>query len=380
MQQPAGRGTPDFVLLSLTFMLTGFGILMVFSASSAIASIEPFNDPLYFTKRQILFAIAGFAGMFVLMNIPYLSLKKWFIPYFFAVVAALVFVLFRPPVNGARSWIGVGSFGIQPAEFAKIGVILYLAALITKKGDKIRDFRKGLIPVMAIVGFTTGLIMLQPDFGTALILVIIAASIIIAGGANLKHIFLLGGTAVASLSVTVLIYTMLTESAGYRMERFTAFLNPWADPLGSGYQIIHSLYAFGHGGLTGAGFGQSIQKLHYLPYAHTDFIFAIIGEEFGFVGTTIFILVYLTYLWRGLLIALRAADTFGTLIGIGVVSMIGFQALINIGGITNAIPLTGVPLPFISYGGSSLVSTLLATGLLLAISRENNRQNSRHSA
>lgn len=374
MQQPSKRGTPDFILLALTFMLTGFGIIMVFSSSSALTSIEPYNDALYYTKRQIMFAVLGTLSMLFLMNVPYTKLKTWFIPFYFTVIALLVIVLFREPIKGARSWLQIGEFGMQPSELAKLGVILYLSALISKKGDKIRDFKKGLLPVMVIVGFTAGLIMLQPDLGTTMLLVMTSAVIIVAGGSNLKHIFVLGGTIAASLALTVSIYVLFTEELGYRFARLNSYIDPWADPLGNGYQIIQSLYAFGHGGLTGAGFGQSIQKLHYLPDAHTDFIFAIIGEEFGFIGSMIFLLLFLTLIWRGLIISLRCTDVFGTLVGVGIISMLAIQAFINIGGVTKAIPLTGVTLPFISYGGSSLLVTLTSMGILLSISRENNRE------
>ena len=373
MQQPK-RGTPDFILLTLTVLLTGFGVLMVFSASSASASLK-YDDALYFTKRQLLFAAAGLTAMLVLMNVPFQKWKKWFVPCFFLVVIMLVFVLFREPIKGARSWIQVGPFGVQPSEFAKLGVILYLAALIHRKGEKIRDFKTGLVPVMIIVGFTAGLILLQPDYGTAMVLVLTAAITIVAGGANLKHLFVLGTTFAVSIALTVWAYTMMTgeEGWGHRMDRFTAYLNPWADPTDTGYHIIQSLYAFGHGGLTGAGFGQGIQKLHYLPEAHNDFIFPIIGEEFGFIGSTLFLLCYLALIWRILLAGLRSTDTFGTLVAAGGAGMIAVQAMINIGGVTNTIPLTGVTLPLISYGGSSLLSTLAAIGIVLSISRENNR-------
>jgi cell division protein FtsW len=372
--EPQRRGTPDFLLLSLTVILTCFGILMVFSASSATAAIK-FDDPLWFTKRQIIFAVLGLSAMLVLMNVPYEKLKKWFIPYYFTIVAALVVVLFREPLNGARSWLQIGSFGIQPSEFAKLGVILYLAALISKKGDKIRDFKRGLLPVMIIVGFTTGLIIAQPDFGSAIVLVLCSAFLILAGGANLKHLFLLGTTGVVSLAATVGIYLLIAENPGYRFARFTTFLDPWSDYWGSGWQIVHSLYAFGHGGLTGAGFGKSIQKLHYLPEAHNDFIFAIIGEELGLIGAGLFLLVYIVFIWRIIAISLRAPDTFGMLVGIGVAVMLAVQALINMGGVTNAIPMTGVTLPLISSGGSSLLTTLASLGIVLSISRESNRRN-----
>lgn len=366
------RGTPDFLLLSLTVILTGFGTLMVFSASSAAASLD-YNDALYYTKRQILFAVLGMGGLLFLMNVPYMRLKRWFIPYYFVIVILLFVVLTRDPINGSRSWLSLGDFGIQPSEFAKLGVILYLAALISKKGEKIRDIKTGLVPVMLIVGFTAGLIAIQPDTGSAMILVFCSAFIILAGGANLKHLLFFGGLGATGAASVLGANALFAESAGYRMARIKTFLDPWADPAGSGYQIIQSLYAFGHGGLTGAGFGKSIQKLHYLPEAHNDFIFAIIGEELGLIGAGIFLMVYIALIWRIILISLRATDTFGTLVGIGIAVMLAVQSLINMGGVTKAIPLTGVTLPFISYGGSSLLVTLASMGIMLSISRESNR-------
>jgi cell division protein FtsW len=378
------RGTPDFLLLFLTFLLVGFGLVMVFSASSvvAVASSKFNNNAWYFTERQIVWAVLGIFSMFVIMNIPSDFLRKWFKPFFIVVVIMLVMVLFTEKVNGARSWFGIGigsrSIGVQPTEFAKLAVILYLAALISKKGDKFRDFHKGLLPVLLIVGLVAGLIMLQPDLGSCMILIICALTVIVTGGANLKHLFtagaILGGIASLFLGGYLLALHASGGEYGYRMHRILSFLDPWADPLDSGYNLIQSWYALAHGGITGAGFGQSIQKLHYLPYPYNDFIFAVIGEELGFIGILLFLLVYIAFLWRGLIISLRSPHTFGTLAGAGVVGMIASQALINIGGVTGAIPITGVTLPLISYGGTSLLVTLASIGILLSISRDTHRE------
>ncbi len=366
---PPRRGTPDFLLLFLTFALIGFGLVMVFSASYNLDT-----DPLYFTKKQVIWAILGTFMMLFFMNLNYQRLKKWFVPYFAVVVAMLILVLFFGVVrNGAKSWFGFGSIGGQPTEFAKLAVVLYLSAIISKKGDKIKEFKKGLLPVLIVVGFVAALIMLQPDLGSCMILLLTAAVVIVAGGARVRHLLLLGLSGILLIGLYLTVKMLKGDLNGYRIERFTAFMNPWNDQLGSGFHIVQSLFAFGHGGLMGAGFGQSIQKLFYLPEAYNDFIFSIIGEELGFIGTTLFILIYVLFLWRGLLVALRCQDVYGTLVGTGIVSMIALQALINIGGVTNAIPLTGVTLPFISFGGSSLLATMLSMGILLSISRENNR-------
>ncbi|MDF2669360.1 MAG: stage sporulation protein [Paenibacillus sp.] len=374
--QPTRRGTPDFLLLLLTFLMVGFGLVMVFSASSAIAisSEEYNNNAFYFVKKQAIFAVLGTIGMFFLMNISMTKLRLLLKPYFIIVMIMLVLVPFiGNEVNGARSWFQFPGFGIQPSEFAKLAVILYLAGLIYRKGDKIKQFRKGLVPSVVIVGVVAFLIMLQPDFGSMFILVLAASLVIVVGGANMKHV-LVGVTAAAVfVGIGLLIYVTSAESLGFRMQRITCYLDPWSDVQGPCYQIVQSMYAFGHGDLTGTGIGQSIQKLHYLPEAHNDFIFAIIGEELGFFGTLVFLLFYLALIWRGLLVALRSTDTFGNLVGIGIVGLIGIQAFINMGGVTGAIPMTGVTLPFISAGGSSLVVMMSSIGILLSISREYNK-------
>jgi len=369
---PLRKGSPDFLLMFLTLILTGFGIVMVFSASSATAAIE-FGDSLYFTKRQMVFALAGIFLMIILMNIRFQKWKKLIFPIFLLAVIMLVLVLFIGEVrNGARSWFQIGPFGGQPTEFAKLAVIIYLATLIARKGEKFRDFKRGLLPVMIIVGLVCALIMLQPDLGSCFILILTAGLVIVAGGANMKHIMLSAVFLTSILGLVIGSYFLFTpaeERQSYRIDRITSYLDPWADPINSGYQLIQSLYAFGHGGVSGAGFGQSIQKLHYLPYAYNDFIFAVIGEELGMVGALLVLLTLLLLMWRALVISLRCPDIFGTLLGTGIVGMIGIQAVINLGGVTGLIPITGVTLPFISYGGSSLLVTLMCMGILLNISR-----------
>ncbi len=369
---PLRKGSPDFLLMFLTLLLTGFGVLMVFSASSATAAIH-FNDSLYFTKRQIIFAVVGIFLMIILMNIRFQKWKQLIFPIFVLAVGALVLVLFIGEVrNGAKSWFQIGPFGGQPTEFAKLAVVIYLAALISRKGEKFRDFQKGFLPVIIIVGIVCGLIMLQPDLGSCFILVLTAGIVIIAGGANMKHITLSCIFLAGILGLVIGGYFLTTSPENwqhYRLARLTSYLNPWEDPLDSGFHLIQSLYALGHGGVTGAGFGQSIQKLHYLPYAYNDFIFAIIGEELGLIGAVTVLFGMLLLMWRALIISLRCPDIFGTLLGTGIVGMLGVQSVINLGGVTGLIPITGVTLPFISYGGSSLLVTLMCMGILLNISR-----------
>ncbi|WP_337098740.1 putative lipid II flippase FtsW [Paenibacillus sp. YIM B09110] len=376
MKQPqnGGRGRPDFLLLVMTLLLVGFGLVMVYSASSSIALVEE-NDALHFTKRQLMWAGLGVFAMLFSMNIRYQVYKKLFLLYFIPVMFLLVLVPFvAPDINGAKSWIQIGPFTVQPTEPAKLAVILYLGALISKKGDKFRDFKKGLLPVIIIVGAVCGIIMMQPDLGSCLVLAASAIVMIFAGGANLKQ------AATSGLAVVLLVAVVFSISMAmdpkkweYRIDRFTSYADPLADAQDSGWQLVSSLQAFGHGGISGAGFGESVQKLHYLKFAYNDFIFAVIGEEFGFIGGTLFMLFYLFFLWRGLIVALRCSDEYGTVVGVGIVGLLAIQAFINIGGVTGAIPLTGVTLPFISYGGSSLLVCLMSMGVLLSISRESNR-------
>ena len=371
------RGRPDFLLLILTLLLVGFGLVMVFSASSNIAvTSDEFNrDALYFTKRQLMWVALGSLMLLAAMNIRYNWYKKGHVLLFIPVVLMLILVpIIGETRNGARSWFGIGSFGVQPTEFAKLAIILYLGAIIVKKGEKFREFKRGLLPVMGTVGVICGLILLQPDIGSTLILASSAGIIILAGGANLKQLFLAGVT--LSIVVTVIVSVSMIANPdpwAYRMDRFTSYMDPLQDEMDSGYNLSKSLQALGHGGLTGAGFGHSVQKLKYLPFPYNDFIFAVIAEEFGFIGSLLFLLTYLFFIWRGLLVALRCPDIYGTVVGVGIMSMIAVQAFVNIGGVTGAIPITGVTLPLISYGGSSMLVTLAAMGVLLSISREYNR-------
>lgn len=370
------RGAPDFLLMIMTLMLVGFGLVMVFSASSnmTVASAKFGNDALFFTKRQFAWASLGTFMMLVMMNVPYAKFKKLFLPLMLVTIVLLVIVPFFSAINGASSWIRFAGLGIQPTELAKLAVILYLAAIITKKQDRFREFKRGLLPVMIVVGLIVGLIILQPDFGSSVILMLTATIIVIAGGANLKQVLLcaivLGGLAALAVS----LYFLATgHDGGYRMGRINAYLDPFSDPQGDGMQLLRSLEAFGHGGVLGAGLGNSVQKLFYLPEAYNDFIFSVIAEELGFIGVTLFLIFYVLFLWRALIVSLRCPDIYGTLVGVGLVSLIGIQALINMGGVSNAIPMTGVTLPFISYGGSSLLSLMIGMGILLSISREYNR-------
>ncbi|QJC52396.1 putative lipid II flippase FtsW [Paenibacillus albicereus] len=371
------RGRPDFLLLILTLALVGFGLVMVFSASASIAEVDRRYgyDPLHFFKRQLLFAGLGTGLMLLLMNFRYAFFKKGFILFFIPAMLMLLIVPFvADEINGARSWINLFGFTIQPTEFAKIALILYLGSLIAKKGERFRSFKRGLVPVIVIVAVVCGMIMLQPDLGSCLVICACAMMMIFAGGANLRQLVASGFFGGIAIAVVIAISFLVdSKSWAYRLERFTSFRDPLADALGAGMQVSRSLMALGHGGFTGAGLGHSVQKVQYLPFAYNDFIFAIIGEELGFLGSSLFLLVFLLFLWRGIIVALRCPDVYGTVVGAGIVSLFAIQAFINIGGVTGTIPMTGVTLPFISYGGSSLLASLIAMGVMLSISREANR-------
>ncbi|MCY9517789.1 putative lipid II flippase FtsW [Paenibacillus apiarius] len=361
------KGRPDFLLLFLTVLLVCFGLAMIFSASSPIVTLKHEN-PWYYVSKQSMFAFAGFVIMLFFMSIPFRIWKKAAPFLLLMSLMLLVSVLLGGVnINGAKRWFAVGSFTFQPAEFTKLSIIVYLAALISKKGERIRNFKQGLLPILAVVGFILLLIMLQPDFGTVLLLFFISMTVIVIGGVDLRHLFKL------SLGL-IPIFIYLAFSKSYRLERIISFLHPFDDQSGSGYQLIQSFYALGHGGFTGTGFGRSVQKLFYLPEAHTDFIFAVIGEEFGFVGTSLLVFVFFLFLWRGFTAAIRSNDPFGVMLGMGIVTMIFIQLMLNLGAVTGSLPITGVPLPFISYGGSSLILCMASTGILLSISRDNNRR------
>lgn len=358
------KTSPDLILIITILSLLTIGLTMVYSASAIWADYK-FNDSLYFLKHQLLFAVIGVIGMFFVMNIEYQVWKKWskriILTCFFLLIVVLI-----PGIgterNGSQSWIGVGAFSIQPSEFMKLAMIIYLSKYLEKNQKHITSFKKGLIPTLGLATLAFGLIMLQPDLGTGTVMFGTSIVLIYIAGARLSHFAGLGLIGVSG-------FVGLIASAPYRLERITSYLDPWKDPLGSGFQIIQSLYAIGPGGLFGLGLGQSRQKYFYLPEPQTDFIFAILSEELGYIGGTILLLLFALLLWRGVKIALGAPDLFGSFLATGIITMISIQVFINISVVTGLIPVTGITLPFLSYGGSSLTLTLMAVGILLNISK-----------
>jgi cell division protein FtsW len=358
------RSVPDVWMIAATLGILAIGVVMVYSAS-AVAAFHDYGDAYYYVKRQLLFAVLGVAAMFTMMNVEYTFWRKWAVPALLACFGMLVIVLI-PGIGvwrgGARSWLGIGSFGIQPSEFMKLAMTFFLAKLLSERHNQITQFTRGLLPPLGIMGLAFGLIMLQPDLGTGVVMIGASLLMIYVAGARQSH---LGGLALIGVAGLV----GLIAAAPYRLQRITAFLDPWKDPLGAGYQSIQSLYAIGPGGLVGLGLGMSRQKYNYLPEPQTDFIFSILAEELGFIGGSLLLMLFLLLIWRGMRTAITISDPFGSLLATGIVGIIAVQVLINIGVVIGLLPVTGVTLPLVSYGGSSLTLLLTALGILLNLSR-----------
>lgn len=357
-------GPIDFLLFSTIMILVAIGVVMVFSASSYSAFYTN-GDSMQYLKKQGVSAIIGLIAMFFMIKIDYHKVKKYTGITMIVSVILLIVVLFCPDVKGARRWIPLPGFSLQPSELAKYVVVLYMAKSLEIKGEKIKSFTYGILPYLLVSGFFAGLVLAEKNLSIATVILCVTLIILFVAGARWIHFFELLGT-VVTFGVTFI----LVEP--YRMDRLMNFRNPWANPKKEGYQLIQSLLALGSGGIWGAGIGKSRQKCYYIPEPHTDFIFAVIGEELGLIGCAIIVILFLILIWRGVRTAIRAKDTYGTLLAIGITSVIAIQAIINIAVVTGSMPVTGVPLPFISYGGSSLLFNLMAMGILLNISRQCN--------
>ncbi len=360
----ARKRQPDLLILFCVMALLSIGIVMVYS-SSAIRCLENYNDSYYFLKRQVIWALIGLVAMLAASKFDYWHYRK-LAPIALAACFVLLVLVVLPGVgrlsHGARRSIGLGSIGVNPSEFAKLALVIFFAVDLARRKDKVQKLVTGLGPYLVLLGAACLLIMLQPDLGTAVSLAGTLGLMIIAAGARTSQILLITAAAVPAL-----IYFIFNEE--YRRRRFLAFIDPWADPGGAGYHIIQALYALGSGGLFGVGLGRGRQKFLYLPEAHTDFIFAITGEELGFIGCTAIIALFFFLAWRGYRVAINAPDATACLLATGVTSMITVQALINIGVVTASLPITGIPLPFISYGGSSLLFLMTSIGILLNVSK-----------
>jgi cell division protein FtsW len=356
--------TPDLWLFGLIVALVSIGVVMVYSAS-AIMAADRFHDPLHFLKRQAMWVILGMGALWAGMRFDYRRLERFVVPLLAVSFALLVIVLVPPfgqEINGTRRWLRLGPVSFQPVELAKLSLLLYLASFLAHREEAMASFSRGLLPLLLMAGGMAGLTLLQPDMGNAMVLVILALALAYLGGARVMHMGLIAGAALPLCAVAIAIKP-------YRLRRMVSFMNPWNDPQGSGFQIIQSFLALGSGGWLGRGLGESKQKLFYLPEAHTDFVFAIIGEEFGIAGAAVVVALFTLLIWRGLRIGLRAPDAFGSYLALGLTVMLATQTIVNLGVVTGSLPTKGLPLPFISFGGSALTMTLFSAGVLLNISQ-----------
>ena len=355
----------DKKLLSIVVLLVVFGLAMIASAGIAY-SRSRFGDSYYFFKHQLFYGILpGFFVLYATQKIHYTAWKKLSLPLFALSIFCLILV-FVPGVGskvyGASRWLQLGPFSFQPSEMLKLSIIFYLAAWLESRAEKVKDFYEGLLPFLAVVAGVSFLLEKQPDMGTLGVIIFIAMSVFFISGAKLAHMFLIVATGFSALG-------LLIKFEAYRMDRFLVFMHPELDPRGIGYQINQALLAIGSGGIFGVGLGHSMQKFNYLPEPVGDSIFAIIGEELGMIGCVILVLFFLFFAMTGLKIAKNAPDKFSQLVAVGITTWITFQAFINISAISGLIPLTGIPLPFISYGGTSIIFLMAGIGVMLNISK-----------
>lgn len=363
------RGKFDFILLIVALALVGIGIVMVYSTSAIIAG-DRFGDPYHFLKRQVLYAGTGFLLMILMMFFPYETLRRLAYPIFILSVLLLIAVLI-PGIGhragGSMRWLKVGGFSFQPSEFAKLGLIIFLAYFLTKKEEKIRSFSFGFLPTMLLSGLVIGLVLKEPDFGAALFLTIMVFLLLFLSGARVIYI-------ASAFLVAAPVAAYILMNAEYRYKRLMGFIRPWEDPTGTSFQIIQSFLSFGSGGLFGLGLGEGRQKLFFLPAPHTDFIFSIIGEELGLAGAMVVVLLFFILAFRGIQIGISIPDRFGSYLALGITLMISLQAVINMGVVLGLLPTKGLTLPFVSYGGSSLIANFIGLGVLLRLSIHTERR------
>jgi cell division protein FtsW len=357
----------DRVLFTTTLLLVCASVVMVYSAS-AVMALERFDQAYFFLTKQALWAVLGLAVLAITMRIDYRTYRSdAFVWAALAVVGLLlVVVLFRAPVNGTRRWFNFGGLGIQPSELAKITAIFFTALILERRMHRIDELHYSLLPIAIVIGGMFGLIMLEPDAGTAISLLLIIGLMVFAAGLNYRYLI---GAALAAVPVLYIVIM----SAPYRRRRFMAFWDPEADPLGDGFQVLQSIIAVGTGHVFGKGLMGGVQKLFYLPEPHTDFIYAVIGEELGPIGATATLICFCVIAYRGARIALMAEDKFGSFVALGLTAMVAVQALVNISVVLGLVPTKGIPLPLVSAGGSSLLINLLGMGVLLNISQHETR-------
>ncbi|QPD04884.1 MAG: putative peptidoglycan glycosyltransferase FtsW [Candidatus Nitrospira kreftii] len=362
----------DPALLGVSVILALVGVVMVFSASGVVAAAK-YNDSLYFFKRQLIWLSAGLLVMHVVSRTDYVLWKPLSVPLLFLTTVLLILVLIPSlgsAAKGARRWLHIGEINIQPVELTKFVMVMYLAAYISKKQDQFTHFARGLLPPLIVLGVLSTLVLLEPDLGTVVVLSVVVVMLLFLGGAHIKHLGLL------SLSILLAVAALIFRSS-YQWGRIVAYWRGVQDPSDASYQVLQSVLAFGSGGIFGVGLGKGQQKLFFLPEPHTDFILAVIGEELGLIGSVTIMLLYCLLILKGFQIAERARTPFGRYLAMGITMLIGTQALINAGVVTGLLPTKGLTLPFVSYGGSSLLANLFGVGILLNISRD--RQGGRES-
>lgn len=361
------RNRGDFILIFTVAVLVIAGVIMVFSASYYTA-LNTQGDPYYYLKRDVIWALLGSALMFVASKVSYKTYAQWstVILGTAIVLLLLVFTPFGVSINGAQRWIGVGGFTIMPGELAKPAVAIFAAKFISADPERIKSFKNGVLPLLVVMGLVAALILKQPNMSTAVTVAGIMICVMMVGGMKIPHLAVLLGAGVGAGGLLMAIEP-------YRWKRFISFLDPFKDAQGAGFQVVQSLLALGSGGIFGVGIGKSIQKTLYLPEPMNDFIFAIIGEETGYLGCMFFIFLYTIFVWRGIHIAIKAKDLFGTLLAAGLTSMVAIQAVLNIAVVTSSMMPTGVALPFVSWGGNSLAISMGCAGILVNISKNSLR-------
>ncbi len=353
----------DMVILLMAVALTCFGIVMVYSASSVMAA-KKFHDGFYFLKRQGIFALVGFGVMTLAMRVDYHFWRRVAVPVLLGCLALLLLVLIPGiggSAGGASRWIKLPGFSLQPSEVAKIALIMYMAYSLDKKQEKVKFFASGFLPYMVILALLLALLIKQPDLGASITLGVVAVIMLFAAGTRPTYI-------VSMFLLALPFLYFLVMNVDYRRRRIMAFLNPWQDPTNTGFQIIQSWLAFGTGGIFGQGLGEGKQKLFYLPEAHTDFILSVVGEELGFLGVIVIAAMFFLLVQRSIRVSLQAEDDFGRHLAFGIAVLLGIEAFVNMWVVTGLLPTKGLALPFISYGGSSLIITLFAIGVLLNVS------------
>lgn len=365
---------PDYVYLGIVAVLIVFGLVML-SSAGAVLGYQRFGDSNYFLKKQMLGVLIGVVAFFITFKLDYRRYRQWAVPMMLATIIALVLVFIPgigPKLLGAHRWINIGPMLIQPSELAKLVFLFYLAAWFERRDHALGNVRQGMLPFLITMGIVAGLVMLQPDLGTTLVIVLMSVTVYFVAGGSLKHLAALGGFGAILLLAVI-------KLAPYRAQRLTVFINPDIDPTGLGisYHIRQAWLAIGSGGLFGLGLGRSQQKFNYLPEPAGDSIFAVTAEELGFFFVVLFIMAWLTLTLRGFRIARNAPDQFGKLIATGITVWLGFQTFINIGALSGLLPLTGIPLPFMSHGSSAMVVSMAAIGVMMNISRQTTRSTAR---